>query len=104
MSKFDAESISGDAGAIYRELGKFGARGDYYVRKEIPLLRKLFRLQKHLPGSKFDAECISGHAGATYCDLVNLERGVTVTFEIMNPVITELLSASKTSSWVEVGW
>ena len=32
--------------------------------------------------STFDAEFISSDAGAIYCELVNLEREVTVTFEI----------------------
>ena len=40
------------------------------------------RTEIHHSGLKFDAESISGHAGAIYYELVNLERGATVTFQI----------------------
>ena len=35
-----------------------------------------------LLGTTFDAESIFGDADAIYCELVNLERDITVTFEV----------------------
>jgi hypothetical protein len=63
--------------------GEFGTRGYCNVRNMNSVIEKVFfRRALPLSESKFDAEFISGDARAIYCELVSLEREVTVTFEI----------------------
>ena len=68
---------------IYCKFVILGREATVAYEKGIPLLRKFFfRRQNIFLGRNLMLNLISSDAGAIYCELVNLEREVTVTFEI----------------------